>query len=134
MPSGAFRHVFLVGPFAVKVPRLRYLRLAMRCNRWELEMWRKWRRKFGWRHLCPIRFADPLGLLVVMPRAQQPVSAAEVREALGDYYPDATTETKPEDWGRIGDHVVALDYGWAWETNAEMDEQRRYYDTRQGPH
>jgi hypothetical protein len=40
MPFGAFRRVFLVGPFAVKLPRLRNPARGMRCNRWEREMWR----------------------------------------------------------------------------------------------
>ena len=74
-------------------------------------MWRTWRPIFGWRNLCPITFADPLGLVVVMPRALQPVSFEEVVRATPDYFPDITAEAKPEDFGRIGSQVFALDYG-----------------------
>ena len=111
MPSGAFRRVILLGRFAIKLPRWRNLFYGIRCNRWEREMWRTWRPIFGWQNLCPITFADPLGLVVVMPRALQPVSFEEVVRATPDYFPDITAEAKPEDFGRIGSQVFALDYG-----------------------
>ena len=38
-----------------------------------------------------------LGVIVVMPRATQPVTFEEVVVAMGDYYPDITSETKPAD-------------------------------------
>ena len=74
-------------------------------------MWRVWRPLFGWENLCPIIFADPLGLVVVMPRASQPVSFDDVKAGYGNYYPDITAETKPEDFGSINGRIVALDYG-----------------------
>ena len=87
-------------------------------------MWRKWRPIFGWENLCPIKLADPFGVIVVMPRAEQPVSFEEVVKATPDYYPDITSETKPEDFGRIGDKVLVLDYGLP---NFEMVNDRRTY-------
>jgi hypothetical protein len=88
-------------------------------------MWRTWRPVFGWENLCPILFADLLGLVVVMPRAQQPVTFADVVEATpGHYYPDTTAETKPEDFGRVGGRVLALDYGLP---NADLVRERRAY-------
>jgi hypothetical protein len=59
-------------------------------------MWRVWRPVFGWKSLCPVLFADPFGFVVVMARAAQPVTHEEVN-ALPDYYPDTTSETKIED-------------------------------------
>jgi hypothetical protein len=85
-------------------------------------MWTKWRLIFGWENLCPIIFSDPLGLVVVMPRAMQPVTFQDVIKATPDYYPDITSETKPEDFGRLGSRVVALDYGLP---DAEMVKDRR---------
>ena len=91
-------------------------------------MWRVWRPKFGWPNLCPILFADPVGLLVLMPRARQPVSDDEAHEALGDYYPDITSETKPADFGRVGYRVVVLDYGLP---DSDMIRERcKYYAQR----
>src|SRR5512135_991167 len=111
MPQGVYRRVLLIGRFAIKVPRLRHMLSGLRCNRWEREMWRTWRPIFKWENLCPITIADPLGIFVVMPRAAQPVSLEDVIEATPDYYPDITSETKPADFGRIGNRVFALDYG-----------------------
>jgi hypothetical protein len=124
MPSGVFRHVILVGQFAVKIPRFRNALAGLRCNRWEREMWRTWRPIFGWENLCPIKFADPLGVFVVMPRATQPVTFEDVVAATPDYYPAITSETKPEDFGRVGNRVLALDYGLP---DADMVAQRRAY-------
>ena len=109
MPSGAFRHVILLGQIALKIPRIRTVSAALRCNRWEREVWRKWRRISGWENLCPIKFADPLGAFVVMARATQPVTREDVREADIDYHPGIDAECKPEDWGRVDGRLVALD-------------------------
>lgn len=124
MPSGVFRQVILVGRFAVKLPRFRNVSSGLRCNRWEREMWRIWRPIFRWKNLCPIKYADPLGVLVVMPRAAQPVTPEDVVAATPDYYPETTSETKPEDFGRLGGCVVALDYGLP---DADMVRERRAY-------
>ena len=124
MPSGVFRHVILVGRFALKIPRFRNFLSGLRCNRWEREMWRTWRPIFGWDNLCPIKFADPLGTFVVMPRATQPVTFEDVVAATPDYYPDIKSETKAEDFGRVGNRVLALDYGLP---DADMVAERRAY-------
>jgi hypothetical protein len=124
MPFGVFRRVILVGRYAVKVPRLRNTLSGLRCNRWEREMWRTWRPIFGWENLCPVTFADPLGLFVIMPRATPPVTFEDVAAATPDYYPDITSETKPEDFGRVGDQVLALDYGLS---DADLVAERRAY-------
>lgn len=127
MPSGVFRRVVLVGNFAFKLPRLRNLRDGMRCNRWERELWTRWRPVFRWGNLCPIFFADRFGLLVVMPRASQPVTVEEVDRCIGDYYPDITAETKPADFGWVNGGVLVLDYGLPYE---DMVVQRRQYYTQ----
>lgn len=131
MPLGAFRRVILMGRFAVKIPRARNILQGLRCNRWEREMWRIWRPVFGWENLCPIVLADPVGLFVVMPRAEQPVAFEDVVTATPDYYPDVTCETKPADFGRVGNQVLALDYGLPY---ADMVVERRaYYRRRATP-
>lgn len=124
MPLGAFRRVFLVGDLALKFPRCLGIASGLRCNRWEREMWNTWRPAFGWENLCPVLFADPFGLLVIMPRAEQPVTFEDVVAATPDYYPDTTTETKPADFGRVANNVVALDYGLP---DADMVAARRAY-------
>jgi len=111
VPKGVFRRVLLVGPWALKLPRIRNLPAGLRCNRWEREVWQRWRPAFGWEGLCPVLFADPFGLVVVMPRAEQPVSQAEAHAAVPDHYPAPWCEGKPQDYGRVAGRVVALDYG-----------------------
>ena len=54
------------------------------------------------------------------------MSRAEI-DAVLDTYPLITAETKPEDWGRIDDEVVALDYGI---TSDMATEQRDYFASR----
>lgn len=124
MQHGAFRSVFLLWGVALKLPRITNLRAGMRSNRWEREMWFKWRNVFGWDCLCPVYFADPLGWLVVMPRAEQPVAQEEV-DALPDYYPNHTAELKHDDYGRLEQRVVALDYGLGFADAVAV--QRKYY-------
>jgi hypothetical protein len=109
--EGVYRRVFLIGSLAVKTPRLHQLAAGLRCNRWEREMWRVWRPKFGWPNLCPILFADRVGFFVVMPRADRPATEQEAHEALGDHYPEITSDTKPAGFGKVGYRVVVLDYG-----------------------
>lgn len=91
-------------------------------------MWRTWRPKFGWTILCPIKFADCVGVVVIMPRAEQPVTVEEFQAADPDDYPDITSEWwKVEDFGRIEGRTVALDYGLA---DADAVQERRAYYVR----
>jgi len=88
-------------------------------------MWQYWRPIFGWENLCPIYFADPLGVLVIMPRAKQPITCEDVKNATSgkyDYYPNIFTESKPEDWGCLGGRILVLDYGLP---NEDMVVRRR---------
>src|SRR5262245_36312925 len=121
MRCGTYRCVVFVGPFAVKFPRLRNMLDGLRCNRWEREMWRVWRPIYQWDTLCPIFFADPFGLIVVMARAEQPVSHLELLLA-PDYHPEITGEFKATDCGHVAGKLVAVDYGLA---DAEMVSQYR---------
>lgn len=75
-------------------------------------MWRIWRPAFGWENLCPVLFGDPAGLILVMPRAQQPVTETDALAAFSiDYWPGIDAESKAENFGRLGDSVLVLDYG-----------------------
>lgn len=76
-----------------------------------------------WENLCPVLFADPLGLFVVMPKAE-PASFEDVIAAERDYYPDVHVEMKPEDWGRVDGRVLVVDYGLS---DANVVRERRRY-------
>jgi hypothetical protein len=88
-------------------------------------MWFIWRPKFGWEHLCPIKFADPFGLIVIMTRAAQPVTIADIEQANYDYYPDITAETKASSYGLVNGIILALDYGLG--STDDIDKRRNYY-------
>lgn len=90
-------------------------------------MWKVWRPIFGWDNLCPVYVSDPIGLILVMIRAHQPVSFEEIQVINSneyDYYPDIDVEYKPENWGKIGEKLVCLDYGLE---ESEVVQQRRAY-------
>ena len=88
-------------------------------------MWQHWRPIFGWENLCPIYFADPLGILVIMPRAKQPVKKEDVINAYPDQDPNITAEGKPEDWGCLDGRILALDYG-LHRADAVMNRRKSY--------
>ena len=126
MPAGQFRRAYLFHRFVIKLPRIRNLSGGLRSNRWEREIWRKWRLKFPQcTDLCPVLVADPLGLFVVMPRASQPVTETEADEfSANDPYPGRDCEGKIEDLGYLDGRVVALDYGLPY---ADLVAKRRTY-------
>jgi len=90
-------------------------------------MWQNWRPVFKWETLCPVLFSDPVGLLIVMPRAQEasPKAVDAAIEQDGEYYPQTTTEFQPEAYGLIDGRVVCFDYGVA--TADIVDEKRQFY-------
>jgi hypothetical protein len=93
-------------------------------------MWRTWQPKFHWENLCRIKFADCVGFVVVMLRGE-PVTAEEVEAADPDCYPDIDVEWKLENWGRLNDRVVAVDYG-LWDATT-VRERREYLRSKNGP-
>lgn len=112
--SGVTRMVILVGPWAVKLPRLNYGWAAflrgLLCNIQESEFGR-----LGWPGFCPVRFALPGGWLIVMPRAQvmtdEEFAAFDFHTFVnrGEYVIPA--EEKPDSFGWLNGQVVAIDYG-----------------------
>ena len=71
-------------------------------------MWHIWRPHFPcWTNLCPIAFADRFGFLVVMLRANQPVTIDEIDTDTPDCYPDIHVEfDKIENFGRLDGRIL----------------------------
>lgn len=111
---GSQRLTIVLGPFAVKVPRLRRLREGMRANRMEARIWREgWQRKYT--ELCPILAALPFGIALVMPtvRIMSPdeLDAFRASEAFPDHDPDPELyESKGGEWGYLHGRPVVVDY------------------------
>lgn len=62
---GTYRRVLLIGPFAVKFPRLRRFTDGAWCNREESRLYRETSHEI----LCPVLHIGPFGFWLVMPRA-----------------------------------------------------------------
>ena len=112
---GTTRLAVCIGPVAIKFPRRADER---RYNREEARRW-KVARMENRPKLCPVLFAVPCGLALVMQRAT-PLNENEAHHLratrglpewhymLGDPNP---FEPKASDWGRLDDgRLVALDY------------------------
>lgn len=112
---GATRYVFLIGEFAIKIPRLsswKSLLQGLLCNLQEVSF-----SKTKWPKLCPVVFSLPLGFLLVMPRC---VSVSEedwvnFESQLPDWVCGQgyliPVEKKINSFGWLKGKVVALDYG-----------------------
>jgi hypothetical protein len=120
------RRVVLTTRHALKFPRLRHPMCGLRSNLWEREMWYRWRPIFRWDTLCPVLFADRLGIVLVMPRAgpADPTAVDAAIERDGEFYPQPTTEFLPAGYGMMNGRVVCFDYGLA---DADMVRERRTY-------
>lgn len=115
--AGATRTVILTKRLAIKLPRV------YRKNRqWEWTQFlhgllanlqeRYWSNYHTRTALCPVWFADPVGLLVVMPRCRPlerricPVEVLWFQE-----YERVPCDWAQENWGWHNGRVVLIDYG-----------------------
>ena len=107
---GRNRWTILVGRYAIKVPRptaWRDFLFGLLNNLNEADQ----------SHLegrCPVLARLPLGLAIVMPRAE---ILTELEFGCFDYHgfcrrTGVRAEAKPDSFGRLGDRVVCVDYGW----------------------
>ena len=112
---GTMREVFLVGRWAVKVPKLtrgwRNFLQGLLANMQERELFAR-----GWPQLCPVVFSLRGGWLIVMRRAE-PLTEEFFdtfdREAFAELE-DGTfvpVEGKHSCYGILDGRVVAVDYG-----------------------
>ena len=111
--QGISRTVYLVGRYAVKTPCARYgwskFLHGMLANLQE--------RAFGRGRVegfCPVLFADPLGLVVVMPRVRvltEPLSEEGFHAFVNRAEYINPAENKPDSFGYLNGALVAIDYG-----------------------
>jgi hypothetical protein len=115
--TGSTRWVFLVGPYAIKIPRLDYYRnflLGILANQQEAQ----WARlPFARKKLCPVLFRSWLYLVIVMPRARTLKEGELSRTDLElfctvDEDWTLPAELKADSFGYLPDgRLVAVDYG-----------------------
>lgn len=113
--TGVMREVFLIGRWAVKIPKLtrgwRNFLQGLLANLQERELSAR-----GYPQLCPVVFSIPGGWLVVMPRVEplsnefaadfDMIQFAETEDGLS-----LPIEMKADSFGRLHERVVAVDYG-----------------------
>jgi hypothetical protein len=111
--KGATRIVFLTKKHAIKVPRVDSWKTFLTGLLANLQ-----ERTFsttGWEELCPVIFADPLGIFVIMPKAD-PLDSRTFRCLDYDNFVNkidyvVPVENKIDSFGFLDNKVVAVDYG-----------------------
>jgi hypothetical protein len=114
--AGAMREVFLVGRWAVKLPKLtrgwrQFLR-GLLANLEERELSAN-----QWSELCPVVFSVPGGWLIIMRRAEPLTDEFLANfDMMGFLMPDdgrafPDIEPKGSSLGMLDGRVVAVDYG-----------------------
>lgn len=108
--EGRNRFVLLTRRHAIKVPSLRCWRdfLFGMLNNMNEATWHREHAAY-----CPVVWAAPLGLAIVMPRVQPlapDVFAQLLRRRL--LPPVRGVERKASSWGMLDGQLVATDYGW----------------------
>ncbi len=106
--TGRNRLVLLTACYAVKLPSLRSWRdfLFGLLNNMNEATWH--REHPGY---CPVIWAAPLGLALVMPRARV-LTHVEHDRLVANIPALPGVEQKASSWGWLGDRIVAVDYGW----------------------
>lgn len=112
--QGVTREVFLIGRWAVKVPRMVYGWRMFLCGL----LANMQEREFGrllWPELCPVVFSLPGGWLVVMRRAR-PLSdeewtAFDPIPFCHQAHRPLPVEMKRDSFGWLDGRIIAVDYG-----------------------
>ncbi len=111
---GITREVFLIGSYAIKIPKLKYgwhkFLCGLLANMQETEF-----SKTGWSELCPVTFSIPGGWLLIMRRAR-PLTLDEFLSFDPFKFRDrpeytVPVEHKQDSFGILDGRIVAIDYG-----------------------
>lgn len=114
--KGTTRTVLLVGKYAIKIPRF-----------WHQYKGHKWKmflrgilanidENYWWKHsqqkekLCPVIWVSPLGLLLVMLRAEKLTESEYDKTKLDKEFCSLPLDNKIINFGKINDKTVLIDY------------------------
>lgn len=114
--KGTTRTVFLIGKYAIKVPRFWHKQPG---HKWKMflrgilanideHFW--WKCAYKKEKLCPVRFKSPLGLILVMDRAEPLKDYEYDKDAFDFIFENLPLDNKIINFGRIKDRVVLIDY------------------------
>ncbi|MDZ7824432.1 MAG: hypothetical protein U5K75_10635 [Ahrensia sp.] len=108
--TGSTRTVILTKNYAIKIPNCQTWRTFLKgllANDQERDCWRM-------KHplLCPVLFALPTGLFIVMPRARNLTHEEWLSMDIDDLDTEGLlVEKKIDSWGKLDGRFVAVDYG-----------------------
>ena len=113
--GGVTRTVILTRRWAIKLPCLvygwKYFLYGFLANMQERE-WSGYDER-----LCPVRWAAPLGVLIIMPRCEPVIDSGLLDEEIHNWANCGTdkdllpVELKSDSFGRLNGRLVAVDYG-----------------------
>ncbi|EPU3084357.1 hypothetical protein ACVV2V_002700 [Escherichia coli] len=122
--NGGTRIVILTERLALKFPRVDSWRCFVQglLSNMTEGQWRD----FGNKHLCPIKYSNRFGLLVVMARAQEVTNEEKFKEDLSQLLEDESVGVDPcelgvdffeydgtsKNFGYIDGRLVKIDYGY----------------------
>lgn len=110
---GSTRIVLLIGHLAFKLPNVAEWRLFLQGLL--ANMQERLFARTGWPELCPVLWADPIGLLVIMRRARPLTKSEFAAINWADFCQNENyvipAEHKIDSFGWVGDRLVAIDYG-----------------------
>jgi hypothetical protein len=115
--GGVTRMVFLIGNYAIKIPRLNYgwekFIAGIYSNLSEYDCWR-WTKC---EYLCPVLFSFG-GFILVMPKVDVFPETEDAWSEIDKAIPmDDRDDHKPNNYGRLNGKIVCIDYPY-WKINA----------------
>lgn len=114
--GGTTRKVLLIGNYAIKFPRVWH---KFKGHRWKLflrgilanideHFW--WKCAYKKEYLCPVIWKSPLGLILVMKRADPISEEVYDKQAFAVMFENLPLDNKRDNFGIIDNKIVLVDY------------------------
>ncbi len=118
---GTTRTVFLIGKYAIKIPRFWHKYSG---HRWKTflcgildniseNQWWKSSGKEDKDKLCPVLYFFPFGFLLIMERAKKLNNAEYDKKSFHNKFKYFPLDNKITNFGKINNKIVLIDYGYS---------------------
>lgn len=130
---GLTRKVFLVGPWAIKIPNWRHNKITLQLSHTYVSLFKSWPYEYGfiankneakiyyeyklWDDLdekallCPVLWCSKNGSLLIMKRVDRVLENNHGGVDLGPWITAEYEDIKPDNFGYLNDKLVMIDYG-----------------------